>query len=83
MKNATTEDPTDPLEPTKYPLSTDFLTSFCAIKYNTAKPFPIIELSSFSILSSRNSGNGFPYNSYALSYVMFLTSSSAPSISGG
>ena len=33
---ATNEEPTDPLEPTKYPSEYDLATSFCAIRYNTA-----------------------------------------------
>ena len=49
---ATKELPTDPREPTRYPSSTDFHTSFCAMMYITANPFLIMEFNSFSSLAS-------------------------------
>ena len=47
---ATKDEPTDPLDPTKYPSEYDFATNFCAIRYNTAYPLLIIEFSSLSNL---------------------------------
>ncbi len=40
--NAANDEPTDPLEPTIYPSSFDFHTSFCAIMYITEYPLLII-----------------------------------------
>ena len=48
---AAKDEPTEPLEPTRYPSSFDFHTSFCAIIYMTEYPLDIIELSSLSSLS--------------------------------
>ena len=45
---ATNDDPTDPREPTRYPSSFDFHTSFCAMIYITAKPFLMMEFNSRS-----------------------------------
>ena len=80
---ATKDDPTDPLEPTKYPSSLDFQTNFCAIIYITENPFFIIEPNSFSNLFSTISGKGSPYISLALLYAIVSISSSAPGILGG
>ena len=40
---ATKEEPTDPLEPTRYPWSFESPTSFCAMIYITANPLEMIE----------------------------------------
>ena len=45
---AAKEEPTDPREPTRYPSSFDFHTSFWAMIYITAYPLEIIEFSSRS-----------------------------------
>ncbi len=57
---ATKELPTLPLEPTRYPSSTDFHTNFCAMMYITAKPLVMMEWSSFFSLASTISGNSGP-----------------------
>ena len=57
---AAKDEPTDPLEPTKYPSSFDLQTNFWAIIYNTAYPFFIIELNSLSSLSSTIFGKFSP-----------------------
>ena len=58
---ATKEDPTEPLEPTRYPSSLDFHTNFCAMMYITANPLDMIEFSSLSSRSVTTGGNSFPY----------------------
>ena len=63
---AANEEPTEPLEPTRYPSSFDFQTSFCAIIYITAYPLLIIELSSLSSLSTTTGGRSGPYMACAL-----------------
>ena len=45
---ATKDDPTEPREPTRYPSSLDFHTSFCAMMYITAKPLEMMEFNSLS-----------------------------------
>ena len=57
---AANDEPTEPLEPTRYPSSFDFHTSFCAIIYITEYPLLIIELSSLSRRSFTISGRGLP-----------------------
>ena len=57
---AANDEPTEPLDPTRYPSSFDFHTSFCAIIYITEYPLLIIELSSLSRRSFTISGRGLP-----------------------
>ena len=80
---ATNDEPTDPLEPTIYPSSFDFHTSFCAIMYITENPFFIIEFNSLSSLSCTISGSGSPYNSCALLNAISFIVCSQPSMCGG
>ena len=82
-KYATNDEPTEPREPTRYPSCNDFLTSSCAILYITAKPLPMIELSSLSRRFWTFSGRGVPYISSALLIESFLIPSTAPSTTGG
>ena len=57
---AAKEDPTEPLEPTRYPSCIDLVTSFWAMIYITAYPLLMIEPSSLSNLFSTISGKLSP-----------------------
>ena len=80
---ATNDEPTEPLEPTKYPSSFDFSTNLCAIIYNVENPFFMIESNSLFSLACTISGSGSPYSSFALFSQVSFISSSAPGITGG
>ena len=57
---ATNEEPTEPRDPTRYPSSFDFHTSFCAMMYITAYPLEIMEFSSRSRRAETISGSSSP-----------------------
>ena len=77
--DATNDEPTEPREPTRYPCSSLYCTSFCAIIYSTAKPCLIIDVSSFSSRDDTISGGGSPYSSFARVQQRRCSSSSEPS----
>ena len=62
---ATKDEPTEPREPTRYPSSLDFHTSFWAMIYMTANPLEIMEVSSRSSRSVTIFGRFSPYISWA------------------
>ena len=63
---AAKEDPTEPLEPTRYPSDMLFSTSFLAMIYITAYPLEMMEFSSLASLCSTIGGSSSPYCSCAL-----------------
>ena len=59
-RNATKDDPTDPLLPTMYPSDSDFATSFTAIMYSVENPYPMIAPNSLSMRFCTISGRFSP-----------------------